>query len=255
MNTKVTKLSKISNILFLSISFFFLSFLWINYYIKSLKKSFIYSLISSLIFFVIILFFNFKKDKKSIDISNKSKHKDYIKIQLLYSNSDKIMKFLIKLYNLENYTLISNNHLYSKNNNSDKFIVFKTEAINQSELENIYKESISQNIEIYCFDDPKNIIELENYNIKFITFNEIYKDCEENNHFPDFSINIKKSTKYRLKDILCVVFCKAKSKSYLWIGILLMFSSLFTPYNIYYIIMSTLLLLMAIYSRFNKRYN
>ncbi|MBR7090867.1 MAG: hypothetical protein IKC79_00260 [Clostridia bacterium] len=59
--------------------------------------------------------------------------------------------------------------------------------------------------------------------------------------------------KLSLRQILSGILDRKKSKTYLILGLLLLFYSFFIPYKIYYLIFGTLLLLLAIFSRFTPQ--
>lgn len=250
-----SKFSKISNLIFLTSTTFIISFIWINFYIRNFKQSIISATIISSCFF--ICYCVFKSYQKKIYISN---HKKNISLQslkdfLLYSNNTSIYSFICQLYNYKKLSKCeSTNHYISKEEKIDIFLVFDKEIIDNENIIPIYKTRIYNNIIIFCIDNIK-FTQIENTNIKIINLNELNKKTNEQSINLPHTIQLQKTPKFKAKDILCIILNKNKSRKYFSWGIILIFFSLFNPYFIYYNIISSILLLLSLYSRFNKQFN
>jgi len=254
METNSTIFSKISNTIFLISSIFMLCFFWCNFYLKNLTHSIFSSLVITscfcLIYFITRHHVNIKaKTKKTLRLN-----KEYFINQLTFGKANNIQNYIIKLYQITNYKIISAYHIIENSQNIDIFINFN-ENINQEKIIQLIQNSKNTIIDIYCSSHDKTIITPDLYQLNFYTVDDIFKKSQIENIPLDLSINIKKSNKLSLKTILCTVLSKSKSKNYFLLSLLLLFSSLFTPYNVYYIICSTILILLSIYSRFNKKFN
>ena len=253
METKTTKLSKISNTLFLTAIIFCLFFLWCNFYTKSLKISFFSSIIISicfLILFVIISNYLSKRKSKSIEKTNSI---EKFKLNLMYSQVSNVLNLLKSMLNFTSNKEIEKKH-FLLDNQKDLFI-FLQENISQNDIQSIFQNRQTNEIIIVSiskFDLPINI---DKITIEFIDLQSLYLFCQENSINTLLCVNHTKKPKYRLKDIFCIVLNKEKSKSYFWLGIVLLFSSLFTPFSTYYIVVSTILFLLSLFSRFNKIFN
>lgn len=253
METKTTKLSKISNMLFLTTIIFCLFFLWCNFYTKSLKISFFSSIIISicfLILFVIISNYLSKRKSKSIEKTNSI---EKFKLNLMYSQVSNVLNLLKTMLNFTSNKEIEKNH-FLLDNQKDLFI-FLQESISQNDIQSIFQNRQKNEIIIVSiskFDLPINI---DKITIEFIDLQSLYLFCQENSINTLQCVNHIKKPKYRLKDIFCIVLNKEKSKSYFWLGIVLLFSSLFTPFSTYYMVFATILFLLSLFSRFNKIFN
>lgn len=249
METKTTIFSKISNFLFLILIIFCLTFLWINYYIKSIKLSFISAILICSAFIIIYQptkqFINKKKSKKNKELNDFNN----FKLQISYCKYTDIIDILKDYLNIKNYKQISENHFFI-NQTYDLFFYD-----NNSNIKDIFRQRKSSNIKIFAFSEIKLDIKANNIDIEIINLDTLYKINNIANYNIPNIINIKKTNKYSLKDIFCIVLCKEKSKSYFWLGLLILFSSLLTPFNSYYIIYSTILFFLAIFSRFNPFFN
>lgn len=253
MEFKKSLFSEISNAIFLIFTLFMLCFLWCNFYFRDFYQSIIATIILISIFSLIYVPKKISRYSKNKTLSIKNNKTAYYKMQLLLSKDEKIMNFIIKLYNLENIEKNTSNHIFSFD--KDFYICFTDEEISNSQFYNFLKNAKSNKIEIFCITKPKSYLKINNKEITFIDFNEFLNKCKEKEQYFDNNIVIEKKTKISFKGFLCVVFCKGRSKSYLYLGLLILFSCLFTPYNIYYIICSSILFLLSIFSKFNTIFN
>lgn len=254
MNIKQTYLSRISNTLFLIGIVFFINLIWINYYLKNINKSIISSIIISLTF--CLVFFIIKKiatNKKRNKI-NASSNIENLKKQLLFGKDNKIITHLCKAFEIIDLTSINNNHFVDNKNKIDYYFMFFTPIINENDMVYIIKNAEYKNIKVFCIDTPQ-FPSITNYTIEVFDTKKISKKLKEQNIFIDNYINIQKKPKLSINDVMCVVFNRKQSKQYFLFGIMLIFTSLFSPYIIYYNIVGTLLLLLSLYSRFNKKFN
>ncbi len=255
MESKATKLSKISNAIFLIISIFFLFFVWCNYYLKSFRNSLICSLIVVLAFSATFFPLQKIKNKSHRAKSDLSKQKEHFKVQLLYGKYSLVLTYISQLLDIKNYKKISETHLVDLDKNQDIFVELGYSALAEETVNNCIKSSINSNLNIVCINAIKNLINLKNINLQITTLDTLFDNALAKNNILNLGIYIEKSPKLRAKDILCIVLCKEKAKSYFWLGLLLLFYSMFTIYSIYYILSCTALLLLSIYCRFNTRFS
>ena len=136
----------------------------------------------------------------------------------------------------------------------DLFICLQ-ENISPNDIQSIYQNRETNEIIIVCLSKFDLLYNIENMNVTFLDLQSLYLFYQENNINTLLCVNQIKKPKYRIKDIFCIVLNKEKSKSYFWLGIVLLFSSLFTPFSTYYIVVSTILFLLSLFSRFNKIFN
>ena len=171
----------------------------------------------------------------------------------MYSQVSNVLNLLKTMLNFTSNKEIEKNH-FLLDNQKDLFI-FLQENISQNNIQSIFQNRQKNEIIIVSiskFDLPINI---DKITIEFIDLQSLYLFCQENSINTLQCVNHTKKPKYRLKDIFCIVLNKEKSKSYFWLGIVLLFSSLFTPFSTYYIVVATILFLLSLFSRFNKIFN
>ena len=256
---KKTRISSLIDYVFYYFCFFFISLIWIRFFVHNTAVILTISFILSTIFIVSVLKLDRKKKIKS-NLNEKQKklaeafskqmsflsqkeesekicnifniNKTYIKKScVIYKNCAIVPLFCISICA---YDDILNNFIKLKNEKIEKIIFvaneFSDEALNFTNMINDIK-----------------IIFLDKFNF--------YKIIEPLNIKVETTPEIKTSKKEKFKQLLNVAFNKSKSKSYFIYGIILFICCLFFRYNVYYIIFSSLMFCFSIFSRFNKTFN
>lgn len=245
---KSSKFSKISNLCFLIISIFSLFFLWCNYYINNINISIISSIIFIIAFLIIYAPIKIYTNKKISASNKKSLKKDAIIEHLKLSSEQECYNLITNLSNLQSATVLSYSHLIL--DNTDIFIDFSSPEANTINIEKFIKQRLTSNINIYCINKPSLINKINNININFIEINDILRIMEEKDIEILQLYKYEKIHKPNLNTLLFTIFNKEKSRSYFVYGFILLFFSLLTPYSIFYIIMSSILIILSIICKF-----
>ena len=248
MNYKKTKFSTISNILFFLSTTFCLVFLWCNYSTKNLKTSLFSSIIIVVSGTIILVPIVIYRHKKLTTKSEALAKLDNFKLSLAYSQSCKVINFIKEIFAFEVTKKLGQNH-YLVDNKQDLFCIF-SESISIDQLQEIISSRKTDSIILISLSKPKIPVTLKDIKIVCYDFDYLSKYADVGKTYLD-DIALQKKPKYSLKDIVCIVFNKKRSKSYFWLGLVLLFSSLFTPFSTYYIIFSTLFLLLSLICRFS----
>ena len=253
MNYRKTKLSLISNTLFLNFSIFLLTFIWVNFYTRDLALALFLGLIFSVIFTIFYILFIKNKISKENTLKKDKHSYEEIKNHFLFSNYINLSKTICEIFSITPQS-ISKNYSHIVSHNCDIYLSFNKEDIQNEDIIELLKEYRYNQIKIFCISHKVNL-QIENIDIELITLDDIIKKMNEINYHIDGIIKIKSKPQITLKYILNISFNKARSKNYFWLGLLLIFSSLFTPFTIYYTIFGSLLIVASIYSRFNTKFN
>ena len=88
-----------------------------------------------------------------------------------------------------------------------------------------------------------SIIQLENVKFSLVKIKTIYKFLQRHNALPDLK---PVKTKFSLRALLDAILCRANFKSYAFSGTVLVLVSFITPLKIYYIVLGSISLLLAI---------
>lgn len=261
------KLSKIFDTLFISLISFLISLVWLRYYFKNFTLSIILSLLITLLitnFFIII---TFKKNKK---INNKKLQKQTIEDfnnYLIFSTDEEKEEILFKILSNKNQIKkLNNNFIISSEENKSLFHYnYSFKKISIDDIINLYKVCkknncnkliiTSINFEKECFTIINKIKDIK---IKLLDSSTFYNEVVIDSNFviPN-TLDKKEINKINIKDILNLIFTKKKAKQYFFSSIIILFSSFIVPYNIYYIIVFTILIGLTIisyvYPSFNKK--
>lgn len=248
-----THFSKISNAIFLILSTLILSFIWLNYYLKNLKLSLISATIICIV--VAIVFFSIKYYKRNKSKTKNAilKNNENITLSLKYSTFESNMHVISELFNFHIKQIIDSHH-YISEENQDIYVYFDKDQINELNIQNIVKSRKSDNIKVFSF--AFSTITLPDcIKIEFFNINDILDKIKDKKSIIIQNIYSIKKAKLSIKDYLCVILSKKRSRGYFNFGLLLLFTSLFTIYHTYYIIFGTILILLSIFSRFNVKFN
>lgn len=242
--------------LFITICVFLLCFAWINFYIKNITLTFIVSLITCFsICFLLFYFSNKKQTKiKEAKATQEEIEKTFLSFKLLPNAKKEAIISTIYQTNTktENGFLKKDDNLYYIENSIDlldenKFFNIIAEARN-FEFNNIY---------IICKESTKqlNLNILKNKKIYIISKTELFNLLKGNNIKLDIdNINLTPN-KISLKELCLNLFAENKAKSYFICGLVLLFSSVILPYNFYYIIFGSMLMLFAIICKLLAKLN
>lgn len=240
-----TKLSKISNIILKYFLIFAVSFLWLNYVRISNTLAFSISISVSIILgYAIHLLQGLKT--KHINVGKEENEKiENTSLQLTYGTNKQVLDFFYSTFN-KNYTIKKYSD-YISLNNYDFFPIYSTDTITQSDVLRAIKQSENEII-IACVSADQSAIKcakLTSKKVVILTQADVYRILKKYDSFPNF--NITKITKKKLKfvDIKNSTFAKANAKGYIISSIIILFSSFFVRFNIYYTCISTLLLILA----------
>lgn len=258
---KKLKITNYIDNFFLYIIMFFISFIWIRYFVEDLIITILSSIVISYIFYKLINFANrHRYDKKSLSIKTK-KHIDDCAIHLLFNSTKKNIEFFDSILKNSYNTVTKDNMIFSNTKGVICFVpFFETTHLDINNLAKIYKQSKIHNVNvlhIFCIEYDKNLISfvesIKDINIKLYDKSMTYINLfQKYKVFPKSTLCIDTSKKYTFKLLLNIAFAPNKAKSYLFCSLIFLICSLFIRYNLYYLIMSSLLLIFCFICIFNK---
>lgn len=261
-----TLLSKILDNLFLIFAVFVLAFLWIRYYEHN---SFLILLYSALITFAVcstIYFVNKKKQSKKAISLKESKTISNLCNQFLFSSQTETLKIFEQ-------ALIKRNIKYDKNRN---FLSFEQciimPAFNKIEIDENTLLEIIMKVKSKKTDTKALYICAKSFtdsakklSSSFSKFSVVLYDIKQTYivFFKPINYEVKSEKvvktktpfKQKVRELLGVAFNKNRFKSYFLSAIVLFIASYFMRYNLYYLTFSSLLILCAFFSYFNKPFN
>lgn len=253
--------AKLTNSVFKFLIIFCLSFIWINFYYHKFFLSVIFSLIISSAICAILTIFDAKKQNKTKLKLNLVKKANIALTQLKFYSYIESVNFVSTMLNMLNYNpqkqkeyVVVNNTLiipcFNKNLNEETFINFY----------NLFKQTDYKKLIIMCvaFDGAFETF-VSNFNLKNVEFvcgEQLYINFIEPSEIKiENKIELKGTKKLKLAEIKNVIFNKSRAKGYFFSGLILLFTSIFYPYGLYYQIFSSLLFALSLFSFYNKKFN
>ena len=240
-----TQFSKISNIILKYFLLFSVCFLWLNYIkIPNTIALTVSIAISALLGYIIYLIQKAKTKRQNISKEENAKIED-TSLQLMYGTKKQVLDFFHNTFKSQYSTKMHND--YISLNNYNFFPIYTTETITQSDVLKALKQS-DKEIVIACVSADQSAIKcakLTSKKVNILTQADVYSILKKYNSFPNFSITKTAKKKLKLTDIKNSTFAKANAKGYLISSFIILFSSFFVRFNIYYTCFSTLLLILA----------
>jgi len=234
---------------------FFLVFIWTRYFIRSL---WICLLISAVTSGLIYLFLHFLSNKKNSASNLKIKEKEEAEnIFLSLATKGENLNFFYTLAKTR-YPSVEKKSKYILINNSEKIksIIFPCLKFSQLtnddivQITSIVKKENPSKVIIVCGEiSPDTINFANNFDMqillldKYSSYKALYKEFD---FFPEISFEYKKDKARTFKEIIKFAFSKDKAKGYLLSAFVLLLSSFFVRINLYYCIVSSILLVFAL---------
>lgn len=246
----------IDSISVLSVSFV-LIFAWIRFYTHDITLSLIVGSICSAIICFIVNYFFYKREHQKIGSAKNKKNAENLGIALLGATNDEILEYFFNVFNkdgnklqkrqnyleLEYYS--AQNDMHSTLHSTIVYPFFHKTELGLDDLILIIKLIRSVNkTEIKIFDISTNneakefASKIKNLNIQFFDQYDLYS--MSNSTTAPITIDTQ-IAKLNYRDYLKFAFDKSRSKNYLLFGLILLISSFFVPYKIYYLIIGSLL--------------
>ena len=251
----------ISSIFRLTLIFLF-TFIWFRYFISDLSYSLIVSILSTLIIDLFITLIRRKKSSiASLKNSEIKKAENYCN-KFVFSEPSYAVNFFFKLAKTRHEAKKTKHCVIIEHENSCTLLYpfFTFEEFGTTQLIIAYNEAKKNNSSklVLCVNEAgknvKNVADKLDIKIiilnKFDTYNKLFK---EYNYYPEeLQITTQPTT---FKSLLAYSLNKKRTKGYLFASIILVLSSFIVKYNIYYLVMSSVLLILALLSFINPKYN
>ena len=242
---------------------FLVCFVWCRYFIDNLWISLVVTIIFTLLIDIILNFFkNKKQKKKNIHQEEETKIQQYINT-FIFSEDSFSVNFFYELAKIKHQAQKKNKYIEIINSNKKiiLFPYFMYRDFNTDDLVLVYSKTKSETPTrlIICTNTvDNNAIKLAQklpLEIYILDASQVYeKLLKEYNHYPCLT-KLKSETKLGFKDLISYALNKKRTKGYFIASVILLLSSFFVPYKIYYIVMATLLLVLSLVSFSNPKYN
>lgn len=253
------KLSNIFDFVFGTSFVFFVSFVWIRFFVHDFWLTLF---LSATITFATVCIYHILKTKKT---NNQTTKKDDIKKATAICNNfllctqKEVLATFYKKFDVKYQTKLTNNFLIV----NDKILwpCYSTQSITDKEIFLIYqvaKKANPNKIIITCKNASQSAIDathiIGDKKIIILQCIETYKSIFLPLKFDVPNLQVSKPKK-SFNTYLSFALNNQRTKNYAIVSIFLLVASYVLRYNIYYLIFSTLTAGLALYSHFNKKYN
>ena len=243
---------------------FLIAFIWSRFIFKELWIAVVVSICLTLIIEFISIFISQKHGyKKHLKINEKELAENMF---LSLSSDTNSLDFFYNLANVRHKNLVKRKKyikiIHDQNLNVILYPLLKFQSIQIDDINDIIKECKKDKpnkLIIVCNDYDKICLTFtKNFDFEIILLNkyesytELYKEYE---YFPKLTLTYKKEIKKTFKDLLAYSFNKSRTKGYIISAVVLFISSFFVKISLYYCIIASLLLLFALLSYTNPKYN
>ena len=241
--------------IFLSIASLFIVFVWIQFFVKNIILSLIFSIFITLGIIVVFKWLKNKKMFKLNQLVSKSNNLILFKLAIQTMPNTKL-NILIKKLIPKQYLAktVKGDIIFTKNNCNHLITTYFQSDLTEYKLLEIVKTKSAANINLICtnFSPEVGLISkaFKNKTINLITIEQLFEMFTNKNITIDTSnIDLSKH-KITLKETLKNSLSRNKSKGYFISGLVLLFTSIIIPYKIYYVVFSSVLFLLSILCRF-----
>jgi len=249
-NLRPRHIKLILDYLFIGLVAFLFFCVWCNFYFRSFRLTFLPAFIMTIVFMCFFhVFMHMRKEKKAALIALKNAAKQTY-VELIHMENIIAKALITKAFQASQSQSLKNPksvHLY--------FRFTQGEATEQDIVSSI-REAKTQGknrINIFCESAPQKLKALaasyENFNVEFFEYIETHNLLAGTNLLPPKTINFK-THKITFKQFFALLIAPGKSRSYFLIGLFLSFTTLFTPFKIYYAIFATFFFILSLLSKF-----
>jgi len=258
-------LSNILDTVFKTVIIFAICFVWIRYYVYSLNETLLYTILLTIIINLIFLFFKKKKEKnEKINKDEQLKINECVN-EFLFSSHKKNTQFFYKLLQKKHKVTYQKPFLIITKSNGKIGLLpyYKNRKLTMDTVKNfiiLAKKKELKKLIICCKTSEQEVLNLckQYTQIKLLILDAkqtYYKLLKPYNYFPQIVTNLIEEQKLTTSQMLVVMFDKKRTKGYVISAVILLFTSFIVPYNIYYVIFSSFLFLLALFSYFNTSFH
>lgn len=258
-------LYNIFDIIFRVVIIYILSFVWIRYFIKNLALSLVLASIFTLVCEIIIQFVKKKLQQKNKISKDEQKEIENMTNSFVYSTETQNINFFYNLAKTKHNAVKKSKYIEIIHPNTKiiLFPFFLLRELNAQDIIYVYNKTKNANPKriVICtnnFDNTAQTLanKLPTQTVLLDSKQTYFNLIKKYGVYPP-KVELKIPQRQTFNDLLSYALNKKRTKGYLFSSILILFCSFFVPYNLYYIIMSSVLLILAFASfsniKFNKR--
>lgn len=244
---------------------FLVAFVWTRYFVKDFVPALVATILEVVFIECVLFVIKRKRRAKAGDKKEIQKRIDDIATTFLFSDDSQNINFFHGLASLKHKATKKSKYVVVENPNKKVVLIpfFTYQSFSCDNLLfciNTTKKENPQKLVITTNQVGQDVFRLakrfEDFEIVVLDKNETYfkllkfYDC-----FPEISTKLKQETKPSRFDLLAYALNKKRSKGYFLASCILLLSSFIVRKNLYYLISSSILLILALVSFFNPHFN
>ncbi len=243
---------------------FLISFIWLRYFLERLWL--ILTLSFAITGVILLLSSAYLRRKNKKNHLKQKERKDAEDMFLSLSYDDKYISFFEALVQVRHKNIKSKKqYILITHEDKSKTILFPFLKFRQISIDDINAIIFSttkdspDKIVVCCNDFDRKILSyIKNLHVevtiidKYETYLLLYKEYD---FFPKITMTASNEKKLSFKELIAYSFNRSRTKGYLLSALFIFFTSFFVQINIYYCIFSSLLLVLALISYINPKYN
>lgn len=251
------KLINILDYIFIFIALFLAFFAWINFFIRNIFLSIFLALFLTCTIFIVMYLLKSKKKQKSIHAQDSQIALTKFKLAIQSCSTQKLTLMLKQLIPNNSEVKIKSGNLHFNLNGCNYAFVPHFQKLDDAQLLNLIRNLNTQNITVFCisFDKQAEYIcsVFKDKTIQLIDLAKLYSAfVNKGIQIDTDNIDLTKP-KISVKDVLKNSLQPQKSKGYFVSGLVLLFTSIIIPYKIYYVVFSSMLLILSIVCKFKRQ--
>lgn len=237
------------NFLLPNFAIFIVMSIWTGFYIKSRTLSLLFSLILTIMVFLLLKFFFSKRQNTKQQTIIHKKNLENFKLFLTCLTPDEFYSFMLATFkekiSTEKEEIIFNGNTLVLNARCEKLTKEKLISFCKKA-----KKLEKNKIAIICTQENENSVlfanSISNFEIEFVNLEELFLAAEKNKISYDNIIKIKNKTSLTIKQILTLIFARKNAKKFFFFGILSYITSFLTFFKLYYYIFASIFLVFGV---------
>lgn len=249
--------------IFKYILIFSINIVWFTYFFGGNFVALNVCLVFSLLMLILLEKISSRKEKNKKIKATKLNHIEDVNKTFIFTEQNNLIDFFYKLFSKKDKVEVHQDYLeiIKQDKKIAVLLNFKYTSLNADKLIELVNKTTSKKYDrilILCSNYDINILNvLDNFKTQILVLDykqTYYNILEKYEFYPEIIKTEKAKPKKSFALFMTKILDKKKTKSYIFSAFVLLFYSLFVSIKIYYYIIITLLLTLAILSKFNVKF-
>ncbi len=249
---KNLRFSNVVDFIFFNLTLFLIFFAWTRFIFKSVTIALVLTFSLLIAINIIKSIRHYLKSNKTASLKIKTSDLENRMLVLFCKSKLEQIDLFTSFYDKEKIECIIENLIIFKDSSAISVNFSQKKEPQESFLKTIYKARINNinKLIILCYEVNKQdkifFENLKDINVSIYEKEDVYtKFLIKKPSFENY-FEVKSGSKIKFKQLLTLSIDKSKAKGYFFSGLLIFFCSLIVRYNIYYVIMSSIMFLLAL---------